>query len=163
MKTIVCVESQTIDAPTGAVFAVASGPEVPGLFMRHGAVPGVIGVSGHVAAWSAPGEVRDLTLNDGGSVREELVAFALNESFAYRVTGFAGLFAALVREAQGSWRFFETSPGRTQIEWTYSFAPASPLAAPAARLIVRSLWPGYMRAALLRIKERAEATPTESA
>ncbi len=156
MKPIVCVEMQTIDAPAGTVFAVASGPEVPGLFMRHGAVPGVIGVSGHVAAWSAPGEIRDLTLNDGGSVREELLAFALNETFSYRVTGFTGLFAALVREAKGSWRFLETSPGRTQVEWTYAFAPASPLTAPAAALIVRALWPGYMRAALMRIKEAAE-------
>jgi len=160
MKPIVCVETQTVDAPAGAVFAVASGPEVPGLFMRHGAIPGVIGVSGHVAAWSAPGEVRELTLNDGGYVREELVAFALNEGFAYKVTGFTGLFAALVREAQGSWRFLETAPGRTQIEWTYSFTPASAIVSPVAGLIVRALWPGYMRAALMRIKEAAETKPS---
>lgn len=160
MKDIVCVETAMVETSAGEAFAVASGAEVTSLFRKQGAIPGVIGVSGHVAAWSAPGEVRELTLNDGGSVREELLAFALNESFAYKVTGFAGLFGMLVREAEGRWRFLETAPNRTQVEWTYIFKPTSTLVEPVSGLIVRALWPGYMQAALARIKEAAESPPS---
>lgn len=156
MKDIVCAESIGVAAPLAAVFAIAAGPDVTALFRAHGPVPGVVAVSGHEGAWSAPGETRLLSLSDGAGVREDLVAFRDNESFAYRVSGFTGLFGALVREARGEWRFRETAPGETRIEWTYRFSPASPLAALAGRFVVSALWPGYMRAALARIQCAAE-------
>lgn len=155
MKDIVCAENIRVAAPLSAVFAVAAGPDVPALFRARGLVPGVVAVSGHEGAWSAPGETRLLSLSDGASVREELLEFRSNESFTYRVSGLTGLFGVLMREARGEWRLCETAPGETYIEWIYRFSPA-PFAALAGRFVVSALWPGYMRAALARIKSAAE-------
>lgn len=146
----------TVAAPQTRVFEAAAGCELPAVFAAHRGLPGVMKVDEHKAAWSAPGQVRLLTLSDGSTVREELTAFSPPDSYAYRVSGFTGPFAALAAEGRGEWRFISLGSNATRIDWTYSFTPKSALAAPAVFFIVKALWPVWLRASLRRLKQQIE-------
>ena len=156
MRAITTTVSETVAAPPRRVFDAARGLDIPATMRRHGPLPGVASIAGHMGPYSAPGEVKLLTLTDGSSVREELTAFAPENSYAYRLDGFTGPFAALVARGDAEWRFSAVNPGETRIEWTYGFTPKSAATAPAVWLVVKGLWPGYMRAALRRLKTEIE-------
>ena len=151
------IASITINAPRAAVFKTAAGISPSDLIKAHGPLPGIISGDGHDTPWEAVGQKRRHMMSDGSSVNEELTAFALNDHYAYRVSDFTGPFAKLVDHAIGEWRFTEEAPGKTRIDWTYKFFPKGALAAPIVTLIVKALWPGYLNAALERVKECAEA------
>ncbi len=146
----------TINAPLAAAFETAAGIDARALIQKHGALPGIIHVDGQDAPWSAVGQKRRHTLSDKSCVEEELVVFVKDEYFAYRVHNFTGAFGPLVREAKGEWRFTAVDPRRTRIDWTYSFEPRELIAKPVLWFIVKCLWPGYLKAALARVKEKAE-------
>ncbi|MBI1365918.1 MAG: hypothetical protein GC153_08170 [Alphaproteobacteria bacterium] len=154
--------TETLRAPLADAFAAASGCDIPSIFQAHGRIPGVIKVDEHHGPWGAVGEKRLLTLSDGSTVREELVSFAPNEEYSYRVSGFTGPFAALVSEGRGVWHFTIEGPATTRIDWTYSFTPKSFLTEPAVWFIVKALWPGYMRKALARLKSQTEKAANAS-
>lgn len=155
--------SEIVAAPLAGTFTTAAGMDVPALIQPHAILPGVNAVEGHNAAWSAVGQRRRLTLSDKSSVHEELVAFSPEDMFAYRVSDFTGAFGGLVREARGAWHFTKTGARETQIDWTYAFAPKSPFARVFVWIIVKAFWPGYMRAALARVKAAAETSESENA
>ncbi|MEX0644619.1 MAG: SRPBCC family protein [Parvularculaceae bacterium] len=157
-KPVLTLATVSIAAPAPKVFAAACGCDIPAVFKAQGAIPGVLKVDKHQGAWSAPGQMRLLTLSDGSSVHEELISFDKDQGYAYRVSGFTGPFAALVAEGRGEWRFTPTGADETRVDWTYSFTPKSALAAPAVWFIVNVLWPGYIRAALSRLKSQIEGT-----
>ena len=145
-----------IAAPVGAVFALAAGPRLPDFIKPQGALPGVAKVEGHLGLWSRHGETRRLTPTDGSSICEELTAIEPQQRFCYRTTGFSGPIGVLVREARGEWTFAVAGAKRTRVDWTYAFLTRGALAEPLAGLIAKALWPGYMRAALSRLKAAAE-------
>jgi uncharacterized protein YndB with AHSA1/START domain len=145
-----------IDAPPAAVFRLATGDRLPDFIRAQGILPGVASIEG-TARWNAAGETRRLTLSDGGALSEELTALSPDRSFSYRAFGFDGPFGRLVREGRGAWRF-EPAPGGARVVWHYEFLPKGGLSAPLVFLIAKGLWPGYMRAALTRLKEEAEKT-----
>jgi len=146
----------TIDAPRAHVFQSAAGIDPCALIQKHGPLPGIVNCEGHDAPWSEVGQRRRHTLSDNSSVNEELIDFAENEHYAYRVTDFTGPFTSLVDHARGEWRFTEISPTTARIDWTYSFFPKGALAAPLLWFIVKLLWPGYLMSALARVKEKAQ-------
>ncbi|MEQ1929403.1 MAG: SRPBCC family protein [Parvularculaceae bacterium] len=152
-----------IDAPLSQVFEAACGFDIPFIIRSRGIVPGVLKVEEHKGRWSAVGQKRLLTLTDGSSVREELTEYAPNVKYSYRVSGFTGPFAALVSEGRGDWHFTMSSTNRTRIDWTYAFKPKGAASGPAVWFIVKILWPGYMRAALERLKQDVEARPRAAA
>jgi hypothetical protein len=156
LKPIMTAVAVEIAAPVSIVFDRARGSDLPALIKARGLLPGVLKVEKHDAPWSAPGQKRLLTLSDGSSLIEELTAYTPNKSFAYRASGFTGPFAALVAEGRGEWHFTTTGPAATRIDWTYSFMPKGLLSGPAVWFIVKVLWPGYIRAALLNLKGQAE-------
>ncbi len=147
---------ETVNAPAEAAFHAATHINARELIRPHGFLPGILNVDGHDAPWSAIGEVRRHTLSDKSSVREELVAFTRNQTFAYRLTEFTGAFAPLVKSARADWHFTQRTAGSTKIDWTYSFTPQSMAAEPVLWFIVKLFWPGYLKAALARVKEKAE-------
>ncbi|WP_428409800.1 SRPBCC family protein [Hyphococcus sp.] len=148
--------SETVRAPLSAVFDAATQIDARELIRPHGIMPGVVNVEGHDAPWSALGEVRRHKLSDKSSVREELVAFTRDETFAYRLTEFTGHFAPLVKSARADWHFTQRTARVTKIDWTYSFTPQSMAAEPVLWFIVKLFWPGYLKSALARVKEKAE-------
>lgn len=149
--------TETVNAPVEAVFAAAVSIDARALIRKHGPLPAIVGVEGHDAPWSAVGETRRHRLSDNSSVREELTSFARNHSFGYRLTEFTGPFAALAAHARADWHFTQESAERTRIDWTYAFTPASMAAEPVLWFVVKLFWPGYLKAALARVKQRAEA------
>lgn len=150
-----------IEAPLAHVFEVACKMDARELAKKHGLMPGVVGVEGHAAPWSATGQVRHLKLSDNSSVDEELVAFTPKKTFAYSSSNFTGILSLLIHGARGEWHFTQVSAGRTKIDWTYFFFPNGPVAEPVLWFIVKFIWPGYLRAALERVKSAAEQTSHE--
>ncbi|PQA86125.1 SRPBCC family protein [Hyphococcus luteus] len=148
--------TEYIDAPAARVFDTAASIDARTLIQKHGPLPAILDVDGHDAPWSTIGEVRRHKLSDKSSVREELIGFTPEKTFAYRLTEFTGLFAPLVAEARADWHFTQRASGRTRIDWTYVFTPAGALAEPFLWFIVKLFWPGYLKSALARVKEKAE-------
>ncbi len=151
---------ETVNAPARDVFVAAISIDARELIQKHGPLPGIVNVSGHDAPWSAVGEVRRHALSDKSSVREELVAFTPGETFAYRLTEFTGAFKPLVKHARADWHFTQASSNKTKIDWTYAFTPANLAAEPLLWFIVKLFWPGYLKAALRRVKQKAESGQT---
>lgn len=148
---------ETVSAPAHDVFHAATHINARDLIKPHGPLPGIVNVDGHDAPWSAIGETRRHTLSDKSSVKEELIAFTRDQTFAYRLTEFTGAFAPLVKSARADWHFTQRTADATKIDWTYFFTPQSMAAEPVLWFIVKLFWPGYLKAALSRVKEQAEA------
>ena len=150
--------SITIDTPIAKTFETAAAIDARVLVQQHGPLPGIVNVEGHDAPWSAVGQKRHMTLTDGSAVDEELTIFSTGHNFAYRVSNFTGVFAALVDHAIGEWHFTAVGADKTRIDWTYKFFPKGMIAEPVLWFVVKLLWPGYLKAALTRLKEQAEKT-----
>lgn len=149
--------TETIDAPFARAFDSAVSIDARDLIRKHGPLPAIVSVEGHDAPWSSVGEVRRHRLSDNSSVREELTSFERGQSFGYRLTEFTGAFAPLVAHARADWHFTQAASGRTKIDWTYAFTPTSMAAEPVLWFVVKLFWPGYLKAALMRVKQRAES------
>ncbi len=147
---------ETVNAPAKAAFQAATHIDARELIRPHGPLPGIDHVDNHDAPWSAVGQIRKHTLSDKSSVREELVAFTPNQTFAYRLTEFTGAFAPLVKFARADWHFTQRTAVSTKIDWTYTFTPQSMAAEPVLWFIVKLFWPGYLKSALTRVKQKAE-------
>ena len=145
-----------IEASLSHVFETAAGMDPRELIRPYGPLPGIDAVEGHDGAWSAPGQRRRYLLTDKSSVNEELTGFTRDHTYAYAVSGITGPFSAIVREARAEWHFTKVGAGKSQIDWTYFFTPSGPVAEPVLWFIVKMLWPGYLRAALTRVKQKAE-------
>jgi len=154
-KVIISV-TQTVAAPLGVVFKTAAGIDPRALVQKYGPLPGIANVEGQTGAWSAVGQKRRLILTDKTLADEELVAFTPNETFAYRAGNYTGVFKSLVMEAHGRWHFTTLASDKTQIDWTYTFIPTGPIQEAVLWFIVKLFWPGYLRAALARVKLEAE-------
>lgn len=149
--------SEIVDAPARDVFHTTISMDARELIQKHGILPGIVDVSGHDAPWEKIGDVRRHSLSDNSSVREELVTFTPNDTFSYRLTEFTGAFSPLVKGARADWHFTQTSAARTKIDWTYAFTPTSMAAEPILWFVVKLFWPGYLKAALHRVKQKAES------
>ncbi len=148
--------SQSVAAPTSDTFRIAVSMDARELIQKHGPLPAIVNVDGHDQPWSAIGQIRTHTLSDRSSVREELVGFTPNQTFAYRLSNFSGALAPLVNDAKAEWHFTTTGENSTQIDWTYIFNPRGPIAEPVVWFLVKLFWPGYLKSALIRVKEKAE-------
>lgn len=147
---------ETVDAYSEDVFTAATSIDARNLIQKKGPLPGIINVEGHDAPWAAVGDQRRHTLSDKSSVCEELVSFAPGHSFAYRLSEFTGPFASLARSARADWHFTPLGADKTKIDWTYVFTPTGAVAEPVLWFIVKLFWPGYLKAALRRVKQKAE-------
>jgi len=147
-----------VNAPVERVFEIAISISPSELVRPYGPLPGIAKTEGHESPWRAVGDIRRHTLTDKSSVDEELTAIAQGSSFAYNVFNFTGGFGSLVSSARAQWHFTRAGPQRTQIDWTYAFEPKGPIAEPLVWFIVKILWPGYLRAALERVKTKAESS-----
>lgn len=152
---VVSNSSIFIKAPVEKTFAMALGFDAPAIVRPKGLLPGVKSVAGTIGAWSKAGETRSLSLTDGSSVEETLIEVG-PASYKYRVANFSGPFKYLVKEANASFAV-EPRQNGSALTWSYEFTPISAMAAPIVSFIASSLWPGWMDAALERLKEAIEA------
>lgn len=158
MKILSTCQEIVIAAPRKEVFSIAAGLPAAKFINAYGPIPGIISTKGSVC-WQQTGDTREHTLSDKSSVNEELVSFAEDEFYAYRVTGFSGIFGQLVSEARGEWVFEWRGPHETLLTWTYSFTPKGSFARLITSLIVKYGWQGYLRHALTNLKDIIEKSP----
>lgn len=149
--------TETVNARADAVFDTAVSINARELIQKHGLLPGIVNVEGHDRPWDAIGNIRRHTLSDQSSVCEELIAFTRGETFGYRLYDFTGAFAPLAQRARADWHFTQISAAKTKVDWTYAFTPTSAAAEPVLWFIVKLFWPGYLKAALKRVKQKAES------
>lgn len=121
---------------------------------KRGLIPGVRAVAGRTAAWSETGQTRTLTLSDGSTAVEKLVALD-PDGYRYRITDFSGPFRFIVKEANARFAVAPRGDG-SMLTWTYEFTPKGSLAAAILSFLVDSQWNGFMDAALQRLKEDIE-------
>lgn len=146
----------TINAPVARVFELASAIAPSDLIKPHAIFPGILESSKTILPWAAPGDIREHALTDHTSITEELISFAFGENFSYNVSGFSGALASLAKNAKADWCFTPLALERSRIDWSYHFNPTGPIAEPALWFIVKLGWPGYLRAALSRLRDIAE-------
>ncbi|MHA7872286.1 MAG: SRPBCC family protein [Hyphococcus sp.] len=149
--------SRTISAPLDDAFQIAAAIDARELIRQHGPLPAIVDVNGHDAPWSAVGQIRKHRLSDNSSVCERLIAYTPGHTFAYQLNDFTGAFSPLVRHARAEWHFTAMGARSTQIDWTYLFTPTGPIAEPVLWFIVKLFWPGYLKSALDRVKQKAES------
>lgn len=153
MRAVAVKRSVTIDAPTDRVFDAVCGMDVPSIMRRTAFVPGVADVEGHKDAWSAVGQQRLLRLTDKSIVREELREFTPGAGFRYRIFGFSKPLSDLVEEGVGAFEITARPEHASELAWTYSLTPVTPLTELPVRLFLLATFPSYMRAALKRLKQ----------
>lgn len=120
----------------------------------RGLIPGVTAVSGQTGPWSAEGQTRRLTLSDGATAEETLIALEPG-GYRYRVANFTGPFRFLVKEANARFEIAPRAEG-SMLTWSYEFTPTGGLAAAILSFLVDSQWNAFMDAALERLKSEIE-------
>lgn len=151
---IAAAASISVNASPEKTRAAALALDPVKIVRARGLIPGVKAVSGQTGAWSAEGQTRRLTLTDGATAVETLVALE-PQGYRYRIGEFTGPFARLVKEATA--RFEVTPRGEGSIvSWTYEFHARGGLSAAILSFLVDSQWNAYMDAALERLKDEIE-------
>lgn len=145
-----------VNAPVAKVFEIASSIAPNELIKPHTIFPGIDREQTIPKPWAAPGDVRHHKLTDQTSVTEELTSFAVGENFSYNISGFSGAFATLTKTARADWCFTPLALERSRIDWSYYFNPTGPIAEPLLWFVIKLGWPGYLRAALERLRTVAE-------
>ena len=150
MPTLDAVVTRQVRGTAADVFDHIVPIELSTIFTGYGPLPAVARTENQTGPWDAVGQSRTVVLADGGSAREELIAFEKGERFAYRIGEVRGRLALVASGALGEWWFTQSgseSTPVTNIRWRYEFLPRSAVAVPAL-LVVRSVWGRYMAQAL---------------
>ena len=151
---IAAAASINVNASPERTFAAALAMDPVQIVRARGLIPGVRSVSGQTGPWSAPGQTRTLTLTDGATAEETLIAVE-PAGYRYRVGKFTGLFSRIVKEAAARFEVTPRSEGSV-LTWTYEFQPKGGLSAAILSFLVDSQWNSYMDAALERLKDDIE-------
>jgi hypothetical protein len=150
----------TARATPAATFAIATPLTPVGFYPKSGLLPAVVEVRDQPQTWNKPGQTRQLTLSDGGSVIEHITNVEPNDFFAYNLTDFQKLFGKLVEHARAEWTFTAIDGG-TELQWSYTFFPKRG-GGLILSLIVKLLWAPYMRRVLPGIVAEVERHGTGS-
>ena len=153
-EPIQAVASISVAADQAKTRAAALALDPVKIVHAKGLIPGVRSLAGQTGPWSAAGQSRTLTLTDGSTAAETLIALE-PDGYRYRISDFTGLFKLIVKEANA--RFSVAPRGDASIlTWTYEFVPKGGLAAAILSFLVDSQWNGFMDAALERLKDEIE-------
>ncbi|MFN3960133.1 MAG: SRPBCC family protein [Parvularculaceae bacterium] len=153
-KPIAAAASIAVSADPATVRAATLALDPVRIVQAKGFLPGVRSVVGVTAPWSAPGQTRTLTLTDGSTLTETLVAIE-EDGYRYRGSDYSGPFRFLVKEANARFAVAPRADGAT-LSWTYEFTPKSGLAAAILSFLVDSQWNAFMDATLERLKADIE-------
>ncbi len=153
-EPIKAAASIALAADAGTTRAAALAFDPAKIVQKRGLIPGVKSVSGQTVPWSAAGQTRTLTLSDGSTVVESLVALE-PDGYRYRISDFSGPLKYIVKEAHARFAIAPRGEGSI-LTWTYEFTPKGRLAAAILSFLVDSQWNGFMDAALARLKENIE-------
>jgi hypothetical protein len=144
-------------ADRSAVFDHIVPIDLTTIFTGYGPLPAVTGTRDQTGEWNATGQTRSVQLSDGSSAQEQITQYVHPSNFSYTVSGFTGMLRFLTTSAYGEWWFRSDASDRTNIKWRYSFNARSVFAVPVLLIIVKVLWRGYMRKALLQAQKQMES------
>lgn len=144
--TVLVEATALLPAPPEVAFEAAAALAPTTLLPRRWPMPGCTACAG-AARWTRRGDERRLRMSDGGELVETLIRIEAPQGFCAVVSGFHGWFAGLARDAESQWRFTPEGDA-TRLVWRIAFRPAEGVPAPILALVVKPLWPGYMRAGL---------------
>jgi hypothetical protein len=154
LEPIQAVASISIAADKAKTCAAALALDPVKIVRAKGLIPGVKSLAGQLGPWSEAGQTRRLTLTDGSTAVETLMALE-PDGYSYRISELTGPFRLIVKEANA--RFSVSARGDVSIlTWTYEFMPKGGVAAAALSFLVDSQWNGFMDAALERLKDDIE-------
>ena len=126
------------------------------LMTKVGPIPGVASMEMQGGRSPGVGAQRTVTMTDGSTIVEEILALDRPRRHAYRWRNPPGPpFSLLVRGAEADWAF-TARDGGARIDWTYTFTLTSFIAYPLAALVVM-LFRRWMVNALEHLKSAAAA------
>jgi hypothetical protein len=155
-EPIQAVASITIAADPARTRAAALALDPVKIVHPKGLIPGVNTLAGQIGPWSAAGQTRKLTLTDGSTAVETLLALD-PDGYRYRISDFSGLFKFIVKDANARFSVAPRGEGSV-LTWSYEFTPKGALASAILSFLVDSQWNGFMDAALERLKDDIERT-----
>jgi hypothetical protein len=151
-----------VPRPAEVVFDRAVACETfPRILRPLGPIPGVARAELPGGGEAKPGARRRIELTDGSAIGEEILALERPRQHTYRWLDPPAMpLALLVRRGTGDWTFTPEAGG-TRIVWAYRFELSSPLAWPAAVLVVR-LFRRWMAQGLAALRELLVDGPATS-
>jgi hypothetical protein len=142
--------------PRDILFPFATSPEMLSKVIEaQGPIPGVERSWVVGGGETKQGTLRRVILTDGTPLDEEVLEFEVPRKHSYRVKGYRGVFASLVKSGEAQWIFSPIDIG-TRIVWRYEYELTSPVALPVALPFVKVAFQRYMQAALTRLQHEAQ-------
>lgn len=131
-------------------FAVAN-QNLSRMLQRKGPIPGVTGAELVEGSELRAGARRRVSMTDGSSLIEELIALDRPRVHEYRwAHPPPAPFSLLIRGGHATWTF-KPEGGGTRVDWLYTFELASPLALPLAA-VAAALFRSWMQQGLARLR-----------
>jgi hypothetical protein len=122
------------------------------LFPRwYGSIPSITTTRGQTGDWNTVGQVREVVLANGGSLRQTLTILDPPNSLGFRLSDLHGPFAPLIDHVDALWTF-EASGKGTQVTWQCTVHPNSALATPLMPPISQ-VWSVHAKHALDNLSE----------
>lgn len=132
--------TRTINRPVSEVFNYIVPVDIPHIFPRQGAAPGVV-ANTVTTDWGTPGQQRVTTFDDDSTLDETLVSVVPDKSFSYLIENFTSpAMKGVVDRIEGTWEFSDNGNETTSIEWIYVLFPVSEKARSA---VIDQLLPVY--------------------
>lgn len=88
-------------------------------------IPGVKGATPMRGAWGQNGAVRRVSLDNGHYVFDHITNNQFPDVFQYQVYGFTNEAARVAEYIRAEFKYTESAPGVTTLQWTYSMRPKS--------------------------------------
>lgn len=155
MKDISTNVEITVNIPRERFFYWFISVDPSKVFGNYAILPGIVESRNQTGPMHFPGSSRQFIFSDGTSAYEQIVSSNPPKYLQYRVFNLTSMFRHLVREGNASFTFTELPSGGTHIEWRYTFTGHNWLAEQILRLLVPTLWRGYLGSVLEQAKTLA--------
>jgi hypothetical protein len=122
------------------------------LFPRsYGSIPSITTTRGQTGDWNTVGQIREVVLANGGSLRQTLTILDPPTSLGYRLSDLHGPLAPLIDHVDALWTFEESGKG-TRVTWQCTVHPNSALATSLMPPIAQ-VWTVHAKHALDNLSE----------
>jgi len=129
---------RTMQTPAGGVLAFVE---------PTSRIPEIASLTPILGSFPDQGAVRQVTLSDGNTVVERVLANTDTE-FSYQIWDFTSANARALSHIRGSFEYQEIAPNQTQVTWTYAVAPRVFLVRPFVRGFLNNDFAPFMESGL---------------